>query len=125
MSVIITATELFPRNGVRGIQIAFKDTDLSAVTPASIAWTLTNRPSSGIVPSVVNSRDAVAVTPASTVTIVLSGSDLDFLTPEAGSPQVDRALLVSWTYNSATLGTAVTDMFQYNFQISNFSHLTV
>ena len=56
-----------------GVQVSFTDTDGTAVTPSSITWTLTD--SDG---TVINSREDVAVaTPASTITIVLSGDDLD------------------------------------------------
>lgn len=123
MGVMITATEVFPRRGVRGIEVTFKDTDLSLVTPTAIDWTLTNRPGRGIVSTTINSRDAVVVTPASSITIVLNNLDLDFLTAEGNPSFVDRALLVHWTYNSATLGNGVADYFQYNFTISNFAHL--
>lgn len=125
MGVMITATEVFPRKGVRGIEITFKDTDLSLVVPTAINWTLTNRPGRGIVSTTINSRDAVFVTPASTITIVLNNLDLDFLTAEGNPSSVDRALLVNWSYNSVTLGNGVADNFQYNFQISNFSHMIV
>ena len=50
---------------------SFTDESKNAVVPTSITWTLTNK-SGGI----VNSRDAVAITPDSTVAIVLHGDDL-------------------------------------------------
>ena len=54
------------------ITASFTDETGAAVVPNSVTWTLVNGDG-----QVVNSRSAVSVTPASSVTIVLSGDDLD------------------------------------------------
>ena len=53
------------------ITAAFKDSAGADVVPNSVVWTLTN--SNG---AVVNEREDVPITPASTVNVVLSGDDL-------------------------------------------------
>ena len=54
------------------LDLTFLDEDGNQVTPNDITWTLTN--GNG---AVVNGRSNVSATPASTITIVLSGDDLD------------------------------------------------
>jgi len=53
------------------ITATFKDENGSAVTPTSITWTLTDGDG-----NVINNRDAVSITPNTSVDIVLSGDDL-------------------------------------------------
>lgn len=125
MAVIIKASERFPRSGTRAVTVAFKDTDGSAVTPDTVTWTLTNRSEFGTAPSIINLRDAVSVTPSTTVNIVLTGLDLAFLTGEKGCETVQRLLLIEYVYDSATMGNNVPDKIQYEFEIQNFQHLDV
>lgn len=125
MAIIFKAPKKFPRKGTRGIKITWRDTDTTPVTPSSVKWTLTNHPPHDIVPDVINSKEDVSETPGTTNTIVLSGDDLDFLTNEAGEDDIDRVLLVEWEYDSSTLGTGITDYFEYHFTVQNFSHFTV
>jgi hypothetical protein len=68
-----------------------------AVTPLTITWTLTDRRG-----TVINSRTAVAVTPAASVAFLLSGDDLAVTT----ATSTERHLLITWTYNS-TLGNGL------------------
>ena len=79
------------------IEASFKDEFGTAVVPTSIIWTLTD--TNGVV---INSRTAVSVTPAETITIVLSGADLAF----TGVINVYRDLTIKAVYNS-TMGTAL------------------
>ncbi len=90
----------------------FTDEAAATVTPSSITWTLTDEHG-----TVVNSRSAVVVTPASTIHIVLSGADLAVGGSPAVSPQ--RRLLVRWTYNS-TLGSGLPGSEEYGFVIRDF-----
>jgi hypothetical protein len=53
------------------ITVAFTDSNGVAVIPNQVLWTLTNQNG-----DLVNSREDVSVTPASTVNIVVSGDDL-------------------------------------------------
>lgn len=57
--------------GTYMIVASFTDENNRATIPTELAWTLTNRDG-----SIVNARDEVVVTPASSVTIVLYGDDL-------------------------------------------------
>lgn len=51
--------------------VTFKDQDASTFTPKTLTWTLYDGAG-----DVVNSRSAVSITPASTVSVVMSGADL-------------------------------------------------
>ena len=73
MSVTITTHAIEQSTYI--ITAQFKDADDATVTPNSIAWTLTDRDG-----TIQNGRDAVALTAATTVTIVLSGTDLTLVT---------------------------------------------
>ena len=73
------------------IPVSFQDEDEAAVTPNSISWTLTNETG-----TIINSRENVSVTPASTINIVLSGDDLAI-----GDNGMSRRLLVYALYDSA------------------------
>lgn len=57
------------------IDAQFADASAVTVVPTTVAWTLTDRDG-----TVQNGRDAVALTAATTVTVVLSGSDLTLVT---------------------------------------------
>lgn len=74
----------------------FTDESGEAVTPSAITWTLMDRRG-----TIMNGRNAVAVTPAATVKFLLTGSDL-----AVTGNDVQRVLLITWTYNS-TLGTGL------------------
>lgn len=95
--------------GVGGIVVAFTDTDGTAVTPSSATWSLYN-PSQQI----VNGREDEVISPLSTsVTIVLSGNDVLY------SDGANRRLVVTYTYDSSTLGNGVTDNKEITFNIVN------
>lgn len=67
-----TLSEVAKDGSTYGVTVAFTDENGDAVTPSAITWTLTTATG-----SVVNSREDVAVgSPASSVTVVLSGDDL-------------------------------------------------
>lgn len=91
------------------VTVAFTDEDGVAATPnAGLAWTLTD--ASG---TVINSRSAVAVSPAASLTIVLSGADLAV---PAGAGVVRRLLALSGTYNS-DLGSNLPLKEEVEFQV--------
>ena len=62
---------------------------------ASVTWTLTDKNG-----NVINSRSAVAISPASSVNIVLGGDDLALQPGESGD--TERHLTVAGTYYSNT-----------------------
>jgi len=88
-----TLTEHAEELSTYTVVAAFKDAAGSAVTPKSVVWTLTDM--EGIV---INSREDVSVTPATSVTIVLSGGDLAFKSNEIGT--VKRIVTVEAVYDS-------------------------
>ena len=95
--------------GMLAITVAYKDHAGTAVTPATMAWKLTD-----VNGSVVNSRSSVAVgSLAATNTIVLNGDDL----PTNGS---DRPLLCTFqgTYNHA-IGSALNIKESVRFWVDN------
>ena len=75
------------------VQCAFTDEDDDAVTPDSITWSLCATDG-----TIINSREDVSISPASTVTIVLSGDDLRI--QSSGNVSEDRYLEVSAVYDS-------------------------
>jgi hypothetical protein len=74
------------------ITLACADASGDAVTPTSGTWTLT-----ALDGTVVNSRTAVALTPASSMSVVLSGNDLALLDTYGTG---ERLLTVQFTYSS-------------------------
>ena len=73
------------------ITVAFQDEQGNAVTPNELTWTLTDMNG-----NIINGRDQVSITPASSVDIVLSGDDLAL---EGDAPEL-RVLTVAGTYSS-------------------------
>jgi hypothetical protein len=92
---------------------AFQDEDGQAITPKSATWTLTD--TSG---NVINSREAVAISPvAATVNVVLSGDDLSISDGFEGTAE-ERVLTVAWLYDS-DLGTDLPGKGECRFYIDN------
>lgn len=92
------------------IEARFADENGAAVTPNSgLVWTLTDAAG-----KVINNKASVAIAPASTVTIVLSGNDL-------AAGQLDdlrRVLTIEGTYNSS-LGNNLPLKDQAEFSLYN------
>ncbi len=121
MTITVFADQVFPEKGARGIQITFRDTDGKLVVPTSISWTLTTAPRAHRdAAAVINGRESVGVTPASTVTIVLSGDDLAILPGERAKRLASRLLIIKFTYDSTDLGNGITDHTEYAFDVQNF-----
>ncbi len=80
------------------VDAQFSNADDVTVTPTSIAWTLSDRGG-----TVQNSREAVAVTAATTVTIVLSGSDLTLVTGGDGLRLIYFDVVYDSTYGNGLL----------------------
>lgn len=81
------------------VQVDFADEDGNAVVPDSIYWKLTD--SDG---NVINSRNSVSVTPASTIYITLEGDDLQVVTGKGSNKK--RVLTVWGVYDSDLLTDA-------------------
>jgi hypothetical protein len=110
--------EYFPEEGAAGIQVAFTDTNGTAVAPnGGLTWSLLN--SAG---TAINSREDVAIDAASTVTVILTGDDLTFESGESG--QALRFLLIKGTYNSSTLGNNALLRLQCAFPIAHYVGVT-
>ena len=90
------------------VHITFIDADGTLVVPNSVNWDLKN--SSG---RIINSRDNVSVTPASTIDIVLSGDDLAI--GETGDKV--RYLVGRAVYNSVAYGNNLPLRFTAKFVI--------
>jgi hypothetical protein len=75
------------------VTAAFTDENGDAVVPDSVTWTLTDPAG-----SVINGRNRVAVTPAASVTIVLSGDDLALSSTEASQTRGGRTILIEAAY---------------------------
>lgn len=81
--------------GTMVVNWAFVDEDGNSATPDSMAWSLSDEAG-----NIINSREAVALTPAAAVDIVLSGADLAL---DGGTPgkYYKRILSLAATYDSA------------------------
>ena len=119
------STKILSEKGAGFIQVDFTDEAGVVVIPnaGTIKWTLTNKPLRGIVPTIINTKEQVAITSASTVNVPLEGNDLAFTSSEAGEPFVDRVLAVEYQYNS-TLGNNIDANAQHVFQIENLYYIT-
>ena len=87
MTTVLTTTAA--EEGTYVVVAAFTDEDDAAVVPDTVTWTLTNATG-----TVINSRLHVAPTPASTISIVLSGDDLK------AADGLARRVTVEATYTS-------------------------
>ena len=87
----------------------FTDESGSSVTPSAVTWTLTDR-----FGNVVNNRSAVSVSPAASVSFLLTDDDLAI-----GASGAQRVLMISATYNS-NLGTGLVAREKATFTIENF-----
>lgn len=103
----LTLTTKAREGGVFGVTVSFKDTNGSAVTPDSASWSLYSKTD-----QIVNSRTDVSIAaPSTSNTIVLSGNDLRL------SDTDKRKLVVTYQYDSATLGNNVVDVVQISFDV--------
>lgn len=120
MAVTIDHTEVFPERGTRGIKITFRDSNGDKVVPNSASWSLTTAPSYRDQSVVINNRDSVNISGlSSTITIIVSGADLQILNDEIEYKYVRRALLVEYNYDDSKLGNGVLDKLQYIFRVEN------
>lgn len=106
-----TITVMPAEKGTAKVTVAsFKDESDTAVTPTAITWTLTDR-----LGNVINSRSAVTVTPATSVSFLLTGNDLAI-----GDNGRQRTITIAATYNS-TLGSGLIARAQAHFTIEEFA----
>lgn len=97
------------------VTAAFTDDDGVAVVPNTpLTWTLTDRDG-----AVINNRDAVAITPAASVEIVLSGDDL--AVPDTAD--LVRYVTIEGTYDSDA-GSNLPIKDQVKFAVSNLVAVT-
>ncbi|OGC76975.1 hypothetical protein A2619_03430 [candidate division WWE3 bacterium RIFOXYD1_FULL_39_9] len=115
---MISISETAKENSTIIFDVSFTDEDDADVTPESIAWTLVDSQD-----NVINSRDGVSVSvPAPTVSIVLTGDDLQIQTSERYQKKVYRYLIVEAIYNSdAGDGLSITESIR--FKVENLIHL--
>jgi len=125
MAVTVDYTEVFPERGARGIKVTFKDSDGNTVVPDSASYSLTTAPSYRDESVVINGRDGVSIAGlSSTITIIVSGADLQILDDEVEYRYVRRALLVEYTYDDPNLGDGTSDKLQYIFRVENLYNVT-
>jgi hypothetical protein len=105
----ITGNLVVPEKGTIFFDISFHDEDGADSTPTTITWTLTD--SRGVV---INSRTAVSVTPASAITIALSGVDNAIASTWADDG--NHFLTIETIYTS-THGSGMTDKLQIPFKV--------
>jgi predicted pyridoxine 5'-phosphate oxidase superfamily flavin-nucleotide-binding protein len=115
LSLMATSITVMPaEKGTAKVTVAsFKDESGTAVTPIAITWTLTDR-----LGNVINSRSAVSVTPATSVSFLLTGNDLAI-----GINGKQRVITIAATYNS-TLGSGLVARAQAYFTIEDMVALS-
>jgi len=111
----ITLTETFNEESTAAFDFTFTDEDGDAVTPDTFKWSLTD----AYAKNIINTRTNIAETPASTITVLLTGDDFA-LTANANT---DRLLTVEWTFIS-TLGNGLPMKEEYLFTVSNLKHIS-
>jgi hypothetical protein len=112
MSTRTVITTAAAEEGHRAFDVQFKDELGTTVTPTQIDWYLTD----------VNRRlidSATSVSPATTITIVLQGSQLEL--PDTRLKK--RFLLVYWEFTS-NLGAGIPEYHQIEFDIQDHVHTT-
>lgn len=96
------------------IDVSFFDEAGAPATPnTDLAWSLMDADG-----NIINSREAVAIAPAPTITIVLHGADLAVGEPAEESDYGYRYLLLTGTYDSS-LGANLELREQVQFSIGN------
>lgn len=103
----ITLDEHASEQSTYAIDLVFTDEADAPMIPSSLTWSLLD--GSG---AVINGRSAVPITPAASVTIVLSGADL------VASEGSTRTVLIEGTYDS-DLGSGLPIRDTVTFQIAN------
>lgn len=83
--------------GSYAVNLSFTDSSGDSMTPTSIKWWLTDHKG-----AIINLNSSVTVTPATAVTILLQGDDLDY------TDGYRRILTVNCEYNTLVNGSAVT-----------------
>lgn len=96
------------------ITAAFTDEQSVAMIPTTITWSLMDLDG-----NIVNSRNKVSATAATSYDIVLSGNDLSIPVGDSGN----RRLLVEATYTSSA-GTGLPLKKEYAFQIEKLVGVT-
>lgn len=115
MATINELTKRAKEKGTFPIVAAFKDEDGDPVTPNSgLTWTLTDQYG-----AVINDREDVAITPATSVTVVLQGDDLALPDPNRNI----RVLTIEGDYDSS-LGSELPLKDQVQFEIENLVAVT-
>jgi len=95
------------------ITAAFTDSAGNAVVPNSLTWSLADRDG-----TIINSREDEAIaTPAASVTVVLSGDDLELDDPD--NPV--RVFLIQGDYDDPVLGSGLPIKEEAIFEISNLT----
>ena len=95
--------EKVPEESSAKVTAAFKDSsDGSAVTPATVTWSLMDL--SG---NIINSRTAVSISAASSVEIWLSGDDLQIV--DETKPYEKRRILIEATYDNGAATVPLKD----------------
>jgi hypothetical protein len=95
---MIAITDRITEKGTVFFAVSFEDEDGAPVTPATFFWSLTDKRG-----TVINDKDREEVTSltSSTVTIALTGDDLQVLDSESSRAFVHRRLVVEATYTGA------------------------
>lgn len=89
--MVETLSEVAVERSTYVVTISFYDEDDNPVVPSSVTWTLTDE--DGVV---INDREDVVATPATSLEMVLSGLDLAV----SGQVTATRILTVSGVYDS-------------------------
>lgn len=106
--------ELANERSTYAVRVSFFDENGAALTPTAVTWTL-----SDAVGNIVNSREDVAISPASAITIVLSGADLAITDAYY---ETTRKLLIEATYTSS-LGAGLPFKDEITFSIADFTEV--
>ena len=104
--------------GTAIVTCAFTDEDSNTVVPSSITWTLVDKNQ-----NIINSREQVSTSPASSIEIVLSGDDLKITERERNYGSADRYIVIEAVYDSGA-GSNLPLKEQSYFEIENLKYIS-
>lgn len=115
MGEVTRLSDFAQEEGTFAVDVSFTDEDGDALTPDSVTWTL-----SALDGTIINSRQDVAISPDSTVTIILTGDDLAI---QSSTDNRRRRLTIEGTYTSS-LGSGIPLTAECEFMVANFVGIT-
>lgn len=116
---MIEITEAANEKSTKSFTVVCTDEDGTAVTPTALLWTLVD-----VNQTLINSREQeVHASLSTSMTITLTGDDLQILSTETTRKKVKRYLVLEATYDSS-LGNDMANKEEVEFFINNLNYVS-